>query len=50
MRTRHWAVIGLAAMGVVAIWKGEIEVASAIATAIGATFLWDKIAKSVSKK
>ena len=47
MRTRHWASIGLAAMGIAAIWKGQIELATSISVAIGGMFLWDKIQNTV---
>jgi hypothetical protein len=44
--TRHWAVLGLTALGIAAMFTGQSEqVILSITTAVGAAFVWDKVEK-----
>lgn len=46
LNTRHWAILGLAALGIAAMFTGQSEqVILSITTAVGAAFVWDKIEK-----
>ena len=43
-RTRHWAIIGITAIGITAIvFKADMSSIIPIIGALGAAFTWDKI-------
>lgn len=46
LNTRHWAILGLSALGIAAMFTGQSEqVILSITTAVGAAFVWDKVEK-----
>ena len=51
INTRHFAIIGATALGITSmITNQSVEIITAIIGLIGASFVWDKIEKNVSKK
>jgi hypothetical protein len=50
LKTRHFAILGATALGITSMFTNQpVEITTSAIGLIGASFVWDKIEKNISK-